>query len=93
MSFFDSKSGQGVINAWVVGLIGLFVVGLVWLVFSRPFNIVYSTMSALTTDQQALSTLSIVKTAFYAVPILLIIGLAIWILVAGTRKEPYMEQY
>ena len=86
-----NKKAQGVINAWVVGLIGLFVVGLIWLVFAQPYKAVYNLESQQITDAQATNTNTILRTAYYSVPVLLMISLIVWILVAGTRKEEYPQ--
>lgn len=89
---------KGIITVWMEILIGLFVIALVYLVFSEVIYVylrptVITALGNATNTTQALNTISIIDMAWQYWPLILIGGLFLFGIVAAQRREPNEVSY
>jgi len=83
------KKGQGLAGAFLIGMITLFVVALIYGILSSPFTSVYNSIYNLTNDSGVHDTMGKVRTTWIYFPLILIVGVIIYMLAQGMKREPY----
>ena len=87
------KFKQGSPAAWLMFLVGLFTIGLVYVVFTEPFSMLYDQLfPAINSTGFATSAVRI-HTVWKVFPVILIVALGIWAILRTVRREPDSSFY
>ncbi len=81
------KKGQQ-ITVWFFALIFLFIIGLVYMIMTKPFVLIRDKFEANFTGSEFENTFKQINTMWRVWPILVIMGVIIWAVVASTRQTP-----
>jgi heme/copper-type cytochrome/quinol oxidase subunit 2 len=101
---FNNKKGQGVAYAWIFGLITLFTLGVIFVVFDQVFvaylnpiiiNQVNNSAIAIdaNTKQEIFNGISNYMTMWHILPIVLFLVVVFYMIVVAIRRERADEQY
>jgi len=94
---------KGVASVWLSALIGIFIVGLLYVIFSYVLfgqitPVIYPQIQAINATASGLNstqldnTLNIISTVWMLFPLIFIFGLIFWAFVASQKTE-YRAQY
>jgi len=78
----------GAAGAWIIGIVGLFIVIVTFAAMSEPFAQIYSSFYNLTNDTDAHETMQVTKAIWNKLPIVLSVGVLLYIIVYSVKKEP-----
>ena len=92
MMLNNKGQGAGAVGSWVYAFATLFMIIVVYVLVSPAYNMIESTMINMTNDSDALVTYGILHMAWNAWPIVLVLGVVIFVIINSARKEPY-ENY
>lgn len=82
------KLKQGSPAAWLMFLIGLFAIGLVYVVFTEPFSMLYDQLYPAINNTGFSTSATRVHTVWKVFPVILIVALGIWAILRTVRREP-----
>ena len=84
---------KGSVYVWLMALTGLFVVSLIWIIFSNVmFDHLFPLVSnATAANPDAQATIGYLQTAWSYWPVILLVGFILLMIVSAQRREP--EQY
>lgn len=77
---------------FIVLLASLFVIGLIYVVMARPFDIIYTSLySNITSDMQP--TAQKIRSVWIMYPMIVIFGLIVWAIISTLKREPDTGMY
>lgn len=82
------KLKQGSPAAWLMFLVGLFAIGLVYVVFTEPFSMLYDQLYPAINGTGFATSATRVHTVWKVFPVILIVALGIWAILRTVRREP-----
>lgn len=83
----------GAAGAWIIGLVSLFSITIIFAAMAEPFNQIYNTFYNLTESSDMLATMSITRVAFTKFPIILTLGVVLYIIVYSMKREHDEQVY
>lgn len=84
------KKGNAV--PWIIAIISVFVVGVVYIVFAQPWDILYDKLTP-GVDAAYQPTVSKLQTLWQNWPILMILGIVLWPIIRMVKNEPDTGYY
>lgn len=86
----NKKRGQAFV--WVFALAFLFMVGLIYIVMTKPFILVHDLLTPNLTGTEFEPTIDKIVTFWRVWPILVIVGIILWALLSSMRRDPNFPQ-
>lgn len=92
MWFKNNKKGVGVLGALIMGVMSLFVVGIVFALLNYPFLTMYDVAENISNESFAgdttiSTTMSYIKNTWVYIPLLLIVVIIIFIVAQAIKPE------
>lgn len=82
----NDKKGQAFV--WLTALMLIFSVGLIYIVMSRPFEVVLDTGRTLVNSTEYKNTFTQLNTFWKLWPVLVVVGLLMWAFLESMRRDP-----
>ncbi len=77
----------GAAGAWIIGLVSLFAITIIFAAVAEPFNMIYNTLFNMTESSDMHTTMSITRLSFTKFPIILTLGVVLYIIVYSSKRE------
>lgn len=72
---------------WLHALLGMFLVTIIWILFTPVVFTLYDTASGMTTDIDALNTMGYLKIVWNAWPWVFVVGLIFYSIISSQKRE------
>lgn len=89
----ELKKREGSAANFVIGLVVLFVVSLLWIIFSRVFETLFPAMKQHLVGGQFIDTYNLIVMAWNNWPLMILIGIGIYWVVNSQKEEPTATAY
>lgn len=84
-----NRKGEGWAGAILIAFLTLFFLILLWNAFTPAVNTVFNSVEPMINDSDGQQVMSYLHISWKYFPILLIIGIIIYVIVRGVTREPY----
>lgn len=92
-NWVELKERNGQAAAFIIGLVVLFVVSLLWIIFSRVFETLFPAMEQFLVGSQFQNTYDLIIMAWNNWPLMILVGIGIYWIVNSQKQEPVATQY
>lgn len=86
-----NKKGQAYV--WIFALAFLFMIGVVYIIMTKPFITIHDIFAPNFTGTQYEPTIQKIRTFWVVWPILVTVGIIIWALLSSMRRDPNFPQF
>jgi len=89
------KKRKGAMFVFLAALVILFVTTLLWIIFSQAYvpHLFPQAETHLEGHNASMETFGLIKTAWNFWPLVMIVGMVIWVIVAAQKREPDTGYY